>query len=456
MPATSYEVASLPKAEPRKIAVGGWTRFIPAIAISLVLVRSRIRGVGWPLPLYDFMTYWAAGKLFISGANPYSASAMYALERVLGWQYTQPLVLLNPPWTLPFIAPLGALSFNTAHYLWWALSMFVEAASAIALWRYFGGESRKQWIALIIAVTFLPSGAAEHMGQITPLMLGALTIFLLLMRRRREVIAGVFLIGLGLKPHLLYLVMLAVILWTIESRRWKLAIAAISSYAAATLGAIVFNHQVLKYAHGTTQAALDTSCGVGGALRSLFGTQLVWLQFLPTLAGVAWFAFLLGQASHCMEMGGAYPRAFADVHRDRAILMGPRLCPRAPRIHISRSRAFKDSDRLVARERWLPRRTDADLQSIARVAQGMGCQSQPSLAGLLCCGRAFQHRDASECLYQRCLSQRTSFVISQHRRIVTQHRFTHNFDRRKALLFTLRFQDFVRQIWRHEAKMPGI
>lgn len=275
----------------RASAVPGWRRAIPALAICLALVRSRERAIGWPLPLYDFMTYWAAGRLFLSGANPYSASAMYAIERHLGWQYTQPLVLLNPPWVLPFIAPLGALPFNVAHCLWWALSMATEVVCALALWRYFGGDPGKRWMAIVLVLTFFPGGAAERMGQITPLMLGAVAAFLLFVRERRYTMAGLCLIGFGMKPHLLYLVVLAVVLWTVESRRWSLAVAAVSTYAIATLGAIAFNHQVLGYFHGTTQAALDTSCGVGGALRSLFGMQFVWLQFLPTLVGAAWLVF---------------------------------------------------------------------------------------------------------------------------------------------------------------------
>jgi hypothetical protein len=35
---------------------------------------------------------------------------------------------------------------------------------------------------------------------------------------------------------------------------------------------------------------MDTSCGVGGVLRSIFGVQHTWLQFLPAAIGTAWFA----------------------------------------------------------------------------------------------------------------------------------------------------------------------
>jgi hypothetical protein len=200
------------------------------------------------------------------------------------------MVMLNPPWALPFVALLGVPPFRTAHFAWLAVSLVLEAVSAIALWRYFGGEKSKQWIALVLFATFLPLGSAEYMGQITPLILAGLTAFLFLLRRQRYLLAGACLLTLGLKPHLLYLVLLALLLWTIQNKRWSLAIGATCVYAGSTLAAIAFNHNVLDYFHGTVHAAMDTSCGVGGELRAIFGLQHAWLQFLPTAIGTAWFA----------------------------------------------------------------------------------------------------------------------------------------------------------------------
>jgi hypothetical protein len=278
-----------PAAAPQPVAMSWW-RLLPAFLICLDLLRHRVVLLFTPLPVYDFMTYWASGRLFLAGSNPYSITAIYAVERSIGWSYVQPLVMLNPPWALPIVALLGLLPFHTAHYAWLAVSLILEAVSAIALWRYFGGEKSKQWIALILFVTFLPLGSAEHMGQITPLILAGLTAFLFLLRRQRYVLAGACLLTLGLKPHLLYLVLLALLLWTIQTKRWSLAISAIFTYGSATLAAILFNRNVLGYFHSTVQAAMDTSCGVGGALRSIFGMQHTWLQFLPTAIGTAWFA----------------------------------------------------------------------------------------------------------------------------------------------------------------------
>ena len=49
---------------------------------------------------------------------------------------------------------------------------------------YFGGEKRQRWIGVLVLLTFLPAASAEHYGQVTPLILGGLTIFLLALRRQ--------------------------------------------------------------------------------------------------------------------------------------------------------------------------------------------------------------------------------------------------------------------------------
>jgi hypothetical protein len=281
--------SSSPEAAPKQ-SQPGWKRNLPAIVICLVLLRTRLGYLFTPLPVYDFMTYWAAGRLFLSGGSPYSARSMYAIERSLGWTYVQSLVLLNPPWALPIVALLGVLPFKPAHYAWLAASLLLEAIASIALWRYFGGEKSRQWMALVLLATFMPAGSAEHMGQITPLMLAVLTASLFALRRKNDLLAGVCLLTMGLKPHLVYLFLLALLLWTVQAKRWILAISAVAAYAVASTAAILYNRNLLDYFHGSAQAALDTDCGVGGVLRQIFGWQHLWLQFLPTAIGLIWFA----------------------------------------------------------------------------------------------------------------------------------------------------------------------
>jgi hypothetical protein len=267
----------------------GWRLAIPISLICFPLLWLRIQLLLTPLPLFDFMSYWVAGRFYLAGANPYAPAAMWPIEKALGWT-GPPLVMLNPPWSLIFVAPLGLVSFQVAHYVCLVISLALEITSFLLLWRYFGGEKSKQWIALAIFATLLPAGVAEHAGQVTPLMLAGLTAFLYSLRHQRYLLAGVCLLPLGLKPHLLWLALLAIVLWTAQNRKWQLILGAFATYATATLAAIAYNHKSLGYLHGSTaNAAMVTVCGVGGALRSIFGFQHGWLQFLPMAVGLPWF-----------------------------------------------------------------------------------------------------------------------------------------------------------------------
>ena len=114
-----------PAAKPG-LRLDGWQVAILPLLVCVPLLVARIKLLLTPLPMHDFVTYWAAGRLFLSGGNPYSISATYAMEQSLGWIYTRQLVMLNPPWVLPFVGLLALLPFEVAHHLWFAVSLILE------------------------------------------------------------------------------------------------------------------------------------------------------------------------------------------------------------------------------------------------------------------------------------------------------------------------------------------
>ena len=253
------------------------------------ILCTRLTFLLAPLPYFDLITYWAAARLFLSGGEPYSMQAMFAVEKLQGWPYKVPLVMLNPPWALALVTPLALLPFQVAHHICFLVSIVVEVVCSLALWEYFGGERRLRWMALIVLATFLPAAAAEHFGQITPLVLGAVTVFLFALRRQKYVLAGLCLTVFAVKPHLFYLVFAAALLWSVQNRKWQVPVAAIVAAGTAALAALAYNHKVAGYFGGMVGAALDTRCGLGGTLRSGFGNEHVWLQFVPCAFGLAWF-----------------------------------------------------------------------------------------------------------------------------------------------------------------------
>lgn len=255
------------------------------------LLAARVWLLVAKQPMYDFMTYWSAGHLFLTGGHPYSVAAMGATEVSLGWPITKLMMMLCPPWSLPIVAVLALPSFETAHSLWRVASIMLNISSSLVLWRYFGGSWQKSWIAILVAATFLPMGAAEFLGQITPLMLGSLTAFLLLLRHEWKFTAGIMLLGFGFKPQLLYLVALAILFWVISRQEWKVLAGGTMSYGVAIGAALLINPNSMDYLQSSYGSAIQTSCGFGGGLRSIFGMQHTWLQFLPSLVGVSWLVY---------------------------------------------------------------------------------------------------------------------------------------------------------------------
>jgi hypothetical protein len=84
---------------------------------------------------------------------------------------------------------------------------------------------------------------------------------------------------------------LAILLWIVKKQQWRMLGGAVAGYGTATLLAFWFNPNSLDYFGKTYHVAVATSCGIGGVLRDVFGTGHVWLQFLPSVVGLAWFAF---------------------------------------------------------------------------------------------------------------------------------------------------------------------
>jgi hypothetical protein len=243
------------------------------------------------LPLYDFVEYWAAGRLNAAGANPYDPEAMLRLEQDVG-QHANDVVMWNPPWTLALVMPLGLLPCHGAHLLWMGLHFVLLIGCADALWRFYGGPSEQRGIAWLLAFTFLPCYIALTAGQISPLLLLGATLFLYLMERRQETLAGAATVLLAIKPHLSYLFWIALLLWAIRERRWRTLVGGAATGLMATSIAVLCNPSVLaQYWHTFTSQppAQYRSPTLGTILRLVFAPEQFRLQFLAMLPGLVWF-----------------------------------------------------------------------------------------------------------------------------------------------------------------------
>jgi hypothetical protein len=261
------------------------------LTAALVLLLVQIGGSS-ALPLYDFVEYWAAGRLNVHGENPYDPQRIHELEREAG-RDDDAILMWNPPWTLPLVMPLGLLDCHTAHLLWLALLFAAIVTSADALWRLYDGPLAQRWIAWLLALTFLPTLFALKVGQIAPLVLLGAVLFLICLKQGREALAGAATVLLAIKPHLSYLFWIALMFWIVERRRWRVLGGGLLAGVAALAAAALCNPAVLgQYWHTLTSQppAQYRSPTLGMALRLLLGEEHFRLQFLALVPGLLWLA----------------------------------------------------------------------------------------------------------------------------------------------------------------------
>jgi hypothetical protein len=265
-----------------------WLGLIVALAILAYQLSGLIARTGAPAD--DYVEYWAAGRLNLSGGNPYAADQLLPLERAAG-RKTEVLLMWNPPWTLALAMPLALFSYPVSHLIWVILSVVMILVATDWTWSLFGGSTQKRWLAAVIAFTFLPTFHALRIGQISPILLLGIVGFLHFESNKRFWLAGAFAALLAIKPHLLYLVCISILVWSVRRRRWGILSGGAIVLFSATLTAVMFNpHVIYQYLSAIRAGSplVWMTPTFGSLLTKLFGRERTWLAFLPMMAGLFW------------------------------------------------------------------------------------------------------------------------------------------------------------------------
>ena len=259
------------------------------LAVALLLLALSV-SLAARAPLHnDFVEYWAAARVLLAGGNPYSPAAILAAEKPTGFAGKQPLLMWNPPWTLPFLLPFGAFSYAQASAAWLLLNLVIVFACADFLWRQYGGDTRRRWLGWLLAASFFPLLTALGLGQIGPLILLGLTLFLRY-QTSRPLLAGAATVLIAVKPQLLYLFWMVLLLDCVRRRRWRLLAGAGGGLALASLLPLWLNpHLWRNYLDlaGSGEVLRNPSPNFGTLLRMQLGNY-AWLQYVPLLVGIAW------------------------------------------------------------------------------------------------------------------------------------------------------------------------
>ena len=172
-----------------------------ALALDLLIRHDPIS--------VDFHTYLAASQVGLDrGWSHVYDQGLVAIEQkeLAPDQKSQPF--LSPPTVAFAAAPLAAIPYDTA-YVIWAVFCFAAFAAAMAWSGVSKGLSR--WIAVVGALSPWWVMHAVNVGQVVPLVAAGTLVSWRLLREKREVLAGVALLAIMLKPNTAVLVPFAVL-----------------------------------------------------------------------------------------------------------------------------------------------------------------------------------------------------------------------------------------------------
>jgi hypothetical protein len=253
----------------------------------------------------DFMEYWSAGQLLREGHNPYDFGALHELQKEAGREEPMPLIMWNPPWLLVLFYPLLMLPYGAALAIWLGLSVAILLGSAKLVWALFVHSTSplQLLLPLLAALMFAPALLTVRMGQVSVLILLGVVGFLHFQGKGKDFWAGASLVLLTLKPHVVYLLWIAIAWWIATRRRWKVlwGLGGALLVLCAPLTSLRPTW-ALDYIQAMRHPPLYWRAPVlGTILRILFGWDRTWLQYLPALI--------------------LAPLALIALHRRRAVFM---------------------------------------------------------------------------------------------------------------------------------------
>jgi len=245
----------------------------------------------WPPD--DYVEYWAAGNLQLRGLDPYDPELLLPLERRAGRPTDEAVMMWNPPWTLTYVMPLGLLQPRVGQLAWLAVGLGAILVSVGMLKATYAAPATAKRFA-VVAAAFVPVYLVLQAGQIGPLLLLGASGLAYFTRRRQFALAGVAAVLLSTKPHLAYLVWVAMLADAVARRRASMLAAGVGVGVVTAAIPMLFNPDV----YGQYLAAMRdhppaqwVSLTLGTLLRVAFGAEYFGLQFVPVALGLGWFAW---------------------------------------------------------------------------------------------------------------------------------------------------------------------
>jgi hypothetical protein len=261
----------------------------------------------------DFRVYWSAARLLVVGDNPYDPLALQALQETTfsGQDNAVTLASWNPPWLLLLLLPFGFLPFVVAARLMFLVNLGLVTFIVLRSWHWAVNHTANAAgvvVALASAVFFPGTLMMLAIGQISAVVLLCLLLGFWLLSQRRDVLAGILLFFSTVKPHLVYFALLAVGIWIIRERRWRVVLGGSMSLVFTLLVLALLrpswlsDYLGLVSGHVFTQYTTST---LGGVIHAWFGVTVGRYAGLLLLPLIPWLLRLADERGWLIAMNVA-------------------------------------------------------------------------------------------------------------------------------------------------------
>jgi hypothetical protein len=271
----------------------GWA-LVVALALGLIVAVAAPATQPGGDHYQDYLEYWAAGRLIVHGLNPYDRDLLYSLQVLQRPDLTGPVMMWNPPWTLPLVMPFSLLPCPVGYVFWQMMLFVLVLGAAFWTWQLYDGPHGYLWLAAVVSLIFVPTYFTFHFAQVSPVVWVGLVGFLYFEKRGQDWLAGAMTVLAAIKPQLVYLFALALLLWILQQRRYRVLGGAALAFLATSAISLTFNPQVF----GQFWQALSqhppthfNSPTLGTFLRLGLGKDEFRWQYVPTVVGVIWFLY---------------------------------------------------------------------------------------------------------------------------------------------------------------------
>lgn len=268
--------------------------FILAIA-SLAYFYSYFEVFKLNFGLIDFVQYWSSAKLFLYQQNPYDVANLRMVQSTTGINYT--VLIWNPPFVFCFISLLGLFNYHLAAAFWFACGVLCLAFSYSKF-----VTNIFDWRSLLFLISFYPAFLGLYYGQITWILLLAITLFIYFFEKEKFYCAGVALSLSIVKPHLFLIFYLGILIRAIFELKQnnknfqKTILGVLICGVIFLLFPLYFQPQIYNYYLGAYQLPPTYwfTSSLGSFVSMLSPENALFMRFVPcilTALGLACYCF---------------------------------------------------------------------------------------------------------------------------------------------------------------------